>query len=85
MSAVKSPLGKKALSLKRDRRNRYGEHSKSSRENIRRGKQRSQMEGRRVVKATLSVIKGTFDDNVVDGVESLARVQILQSQRQAFK
>jgi len=85
MSAIKSPLEKKTLSLKRDRRNRYGENSKSSRKNIRRGKQRSQMEGRRVVNATLSVIKGTLDEDVIDGVESRARVQIIQGQRQAFK
>ena len=85
MSAIKSPLEKKTLSLKRDRRNRYGENSKSSRINIRRGKQRSQMEGRRLVGTTLRVIKGTLDDDLIDSIESQARVQAIQGQRQAFK
>jgi hypothetical protein len=40
MSTVKHPKEKKELSLERDRRNTYGENSKSSRKGIRRGKQR---------------------------------------------
>ena len=39
MNTVKNPEEKKRLSLARDRRNRYGENSKSSRKNIQRRKQ----------------------------------------------
>jgi len=41
VSKVKSATEKKALSLKRDRRNTYGENPQASRKGIRRGKQRS--------------------------------------------
>jgi hypothetical protein len=49
MSTIKNPEEKKQLSLERDRRNRYGENSKSSRKSIQRGKQRRHMDERRTV------------------------------------
>src|SRR5258708_34402650 len=47
VSTVKNPEEKKRVSLARDRRNRYGENSKSSRKSIPRGrKRRPQAESR---------------------------------------
>ena len=51
----KTPPEKKRLSLVRDRRNTYGENDKSSRKNIRRGKQRGQMQLRRAVAQQLQL------------------------------
>ncbi len=47
MSKLKSPQENKAVSLKTDRRNTYGENPQASRKGIRRGKQRSHMGERR--------------------------------------
>jgi hypothetical protein len=48
MSRKKSPPEKKADSYKKDRRNTYGENSKSSRKNIPLAKAREHREARRV-------------------------------------
>ncbi len=85
MSTTKSPQEKKRQSLEKDRRNTYGENSKSSRKNIRKGKQRSHMDERRIANATLSTIKGSPDEDTVAAAESEARVRMIQSQRAAFK
>jgi hypothetical protein len=58
MSTIKNPEEKKRLSLARDRRNRFGENSKSSRKNIPRGKQRRHMDERRTVAEVLGHLKG---------------------------
>ena len=58
MSKVKNPRAKKRLSLERDRRNTYGENAKSSRKNIQRGKQRTQMKERRGVTQVLAAVTG---------------------------
>lgn len=54
MSKIKNPGEKKRLSFKRDRRNTFGENSKSSRKNIAKGKQRRHMDERRGVAQILN-------------------------------
>jgi hypothetical protein len=85
MSTTNSPQEKKRVSLERDRRNTYGENSKSSRKNIRQGKQRSHMLERRVVTQSLAVIKGSTDEDAANAAESHARVRLIQSKREAFR
>ena len=63
MSTIKSPQDKKDLSLKRDRRNTYGENTAASRKGIRRGKQRSHMAERRAVSLILGRLKDQVDED----------------------
>jgi hypothetical protein len=85
MSKVKSPQEKKTISLKKDRRNIYGECPTSSRKNIRRGKQRSHREMRRASSQVLSAIKGAHDDLNADEKESKLTITTIELQRHAFK
>jgi hypothetical protein len=62
MSKVKSPGEKKRLSLKRDRRNTFGESPHASRKNIRRGKQRSHQEERRFANQVLATVGSESSD-----------------------
>ncbi|MCE9544115.1 MAG: hypothetical protein K8T25_01115 [Planctomycetia bacterium] len=55
---TKSPQEKKRLSYKKDRRNIFGENSKSSRKNIRRSKRIPNRANRRSVNQSLSPIVG---------------------------
>src|SRR5437762_11907224 len=85
MSKVKSPKEKKSLSLKRDRRNDFGENSKASRKGIRRGKQRSHMQERRAVGSIVGRLRGEADENLAIEIDASAKGKILQSKLKAFK
>jgi transketolase len=85
MSTIKTPAEKKQLSLERDRRNRYGENSKSSRKNIRRGKQRRHMDERRSVGEVLSHLKGSVQEDEATEAELKAKTRIAQSKSEGFK
>ena len=85
MSKVKSPSEKKRLSLKKDRRNVYGECPASSRKNIRGGKQRGHMEVRRAVNEQLRTLSGVSDESVADAMEVTARDRILLLSRSSFQ
>ena len=85
MSVIKNPEEKKQLSLTRDRRNTYGENSKSSRKNIQRGKQRSHMDERRTAGEALRRIKGDIQEDQATEAELLARTRIIDSKRRGFK
>ena len=85
MSTVKNPEEKKRLSLKRDRRNRFGENSKSSRKNIQRGKQRRHMDERRTVAEVLGHLKGEIQEDQATEAELRARIRITDSERRGFK
>jgi hypothetical protein len=63
MSTIKNPEEKKQLSLERDRRNRYGENSKSSRKSIQCGKQRRHMDERRTVGEVLGRLTGNVQED----------------------
>jgi hypothetical protein len=85
MSAIKSPQEKKKLSLERDRRNTYGENSKSSRKSIRRGKQLSHMKERRIANEVLGELKGAVEENAADVAEIAARAKLKMNRRKSFR
>ena len=85
MSKIKSPEHKKRLSLERDRRNIYGENSKSSRKNIAKGKQRRHMDERRGVTQVLGRLKGQVDDDVATEAELEAKLTIADSRNRGFR
>ena len=85
MSTVKNPDEKKRLSLERDRRNRYGENSKSSRKSIRRGKQRRHMDERRTVGEVLGRLKGSVQEDEATEAELRAKTGIADSRRRGFR
>jgi hypothetical protein len=85
MSSTKSPQEKKRLSLKRDRRNTYGENAKSSRKNIPRSKQRSHMKQRRVFAQTLRSIKGEAHGDGADLAEAVGRTKSTLAKHRSFK
>jgi hypothetical protein len=85
MSPVKNPEEKKRLSLELDRRNTYGENSKSSRKNIRRGKQRRHMDERRTVGEVLGRLKGSVQEDEATEAELRAKMRITDSRRRGFR
>jgi hypothetical protein len=85
VSKIKSPEEKKALSLKRDRRNTYGENPQASRKGIRHGKQRSHMEERRTVGKILSQLRERSEESDATDADILAKTAIVRSRRKAFK
>src|SRR5262249_49194361 len=85
MSKVKSPQQKKALSLKKDRRNIFGECPKSSRKNIRLGKQLSHRRERHVVDDVLGRMKNHREEDDILEMEALARSRSIEKHRRAFK
>ena len=85
MSTIKNPDEKKQLSLTRDRRNTYGENSKSSRKSIQRGKQRRHMDERRAAGEALRRLKGSIQEDEATEAELLARTRIIDSKRRGFK
>jgi hypothetical protein len=85
MSSTRSPQEKKRLSLKRDRRNRYGENAKSSRKNIPRSKQRGHMKQRRVFAQTLRSIKGEVYSDRADLAEAVGRTKSTLAKHRSFK
>ncbi len=85
MSKIKSPQEKKALSLKRDRRNTYGENPEASRKGILRGKQRSHMGERRAVGQILTGLRERAEESDAIEADVLAKATIVESQHSAFK
>jgi hypothetical protein len=85
VSKVKSPKEKKALSLKRDRRNTYGENAQASRKGIRRSKQRSHMEERRSVGKILTQLRERSEESDATDADALTRASIVKSRHKAFK
>ena len=85
MSKIKSPTQKKSLSLKRDRRNIFGENSKSSRKNIAKGKQLGHMDERRAVSQVLSRLTGQVDDDVASETELQVKLSITDSRNRGFR
>ena len=79
MSKSKTPPEKKQLSLERDRRNVFGENSKSSRKNIAKGKQRQHMDERRGVAQALGNLRGDVNEDVATDAESLSKFRIADS------
>jgi hypothetical protein len=85
MSKIKSPTEKKGLSLKRDRRNIFGENSKASRKNIAKGKQRRQMNERREIAQLLGRLTGQVDDDAASHAELRVKLTITHSKNRGFE
>jgi hypothetical protein len=85
MSTVKSPPEKKQLSLVGDRRNLYGECPTSSREDIRRGKQRSHKVLRRAASQQRFRLSGSAEDILLHETEARAKSNIIIAKRSSFK
>jgi len=85
MSKIKSPREKKALSLKRDRRNTFGENAKASRKAIPRRKQLSHMQERRAVAQVLGHLRESATEGDAAEADALAKTTLTQSKRKAFK
>jgi hypothetical protein len=85
VSKIKSPSQKKLLSLRRDRRNVYGENSKSSRKNIPKGKQRQHMDERRAVAHVLGQLKGQVGDDAASEAELEVKLTIADSRNRGFR
>lgn len=85
MSKIKHPRQKKSLSLERDRRNTYGENSKSSRKNIPRAKQRNHMDERRSVAQVLERLKGKVTEDAANAAESETKLRTADSRNRSFK
>jgi hypothetical protein len=85
MSAVKNPEQKKQLALNLERRNVYGENSKSSRKNIKRGKQLRHMDERRSARDALRRLNGQVQEDDAATVELLTESRTIDSKRRGFK
>ncbi len=85
MSKIKSAREKKALSLKRDRRNTFGENSKASRKAIPRRKQLSHMGERRAIGQILSHLRESAAEGDATEADVLAKTTIVEKKRKAFK
>lgn len=86
MSKEKNPQEKKASSLKRDRRNTYGENSKSSRKNIPKGKRISRQRERRAIAQDLVPLSGLpASDEPIMAAEHAAKTTERRLKRLRFK
>jgi hypothetical protein len=85
--SAKTPQEKKKLSLKKDRRNVYGENDKASRKGIPRSKQLSHMAERRAVQSALAPAKQAraSDIEIADEVQFATKTQTIQGKRKAFR
>jgi|SRR5271155_83878 len=84
MNRSKTPQEKKELSLKKDRRNVYGENDKSSRKNIPASKQRSHRAERRIPKEPLLALKGQVSEDAASAAESAVKDRIIAKKRVSF-
>lgn len=85
MSKEKSPHVKKEQSLERDRRNTYGENSKSSRKNVARGKQTSHQRERHAVTQALAAIGPSPDEDAMVATENAVKTTERRLKTRRFK
>jgi hypothetical protein len=85
MSKVKSPAEKKALSLKLDRRNVYGESPHASRKNIPRGKRRAHKNERHAVGQILGNVGTEPDEDAAIAAELAAKLAARAVKLKGFK
>jgi hypothetical protein len=77
-SKKKTPQQKKAESLKKDRRNAYGENAKSSRKNIPRRRAEGHQAVRRLARQALNAAAERADAEIVDAAEPQLRLKRLR-------
>ncbi|MGF1822673.1 hypothetical protein [Vibrio alginolyticus] len=85
MSKIKHPVEKKKKSYANDCRNSYGENDKSSRKNIRRGKQLSSKSLRSSITEILSIRSIEIDEELANELDMKVRVSEKVKRRKAFK
>jgi hypothetical protein len=85
VSKIKSPREKKTLSLKKDRRNIFGENSKASRKAIPRRKQLNHMGERRAVSQILSHLRESAEEKDANEADFLAKTTLVERKHKAFK
>ena len=85
MSKIKLPQAKKQLSLKKDRRNIYGENDKASRKNIPLHKQNNHQEERRAVNDIVSHIKLNLTEDDINYIEAKVIEKTIDKKRKGFK
>ncbi len=85
MSTIKSPQEKKRLSLKKDRRNMYGESPHASRKNIKRGKQNQHQEERRISNQALRAIVAPSSEEQMTNVELESDSKAKENRLSGFK
>jgi hypothetical protein len=85
MTRAKTPQEKKAFSLKRDRRNVYGENAKGTRVRIPRSKQQSLQAERRAAKQPLANLSGTIDDQAALTAQDASLVAGTAKRRKGFR
>lgn len=85
MSKIKSAREKKALSLKRDRRNTFGENSKASRKAIPRRKQLNHMGERCAVSRILSRLRESAEEGDATEADVQAKTTVIERKHKAFK
>ena len=74
----KTPQQKKAQSLKKDRRNTYGENAKSSRKNIPRRRAEGHQALRRLARQALNAAVERGDPEIADAAEPRLRLKRLK-------
>ena len=85
MSKIKVPQDKKRLSLLKDRRNSYGENSKSSRKNIPLSKQISAQNQRSQCQKLKTLLNNRRDENFSIEVEVAVSTSYKQKRLNGFK
>jgi hypothetical protein len=85
MEKVKTPQDKKALSLKRDRRNVYGESTKGTRIGIPRSKQQSKQAERRAAKQPLLAVSGDVDEQSALAAQDASVIAGTLKRRKGFR
>jgi hypothetical protein len=86
MAKAKTPQEKKALSLKRDRRNVYGESTKGTRVGIPRSKQQSKQAERRAAKQPLLAVSGgDIDDQAALAAQDASFAAGTLKRRKGFR
>lgn len=71
MSRLHSPPEKKAARLQKDRRNTYGENSKSSRKNIPRAKVHEHHKARRGAHQDIAGLRGVITESFLEDVQAV--------------
>jgi hypothetical protein len=85
MATYRTPQEKKALSLKRDRRNVYGESTKGTRVGIPRSKQQSRQAERRGTNQPLSTLRGCVDELDAFAAQETSIAAAAWSSHKAFR
>jgi hypothetical protein len=85
MTKAKTPQEKKTLSLKRDRRNVYGESTKGTRVGIPRSKQQSLQAERRAAKQPLANLGGAIDEQTALTAQDASLVAGTIKRRKGFR